>query len=416
MQVLKSIFDYCFPRRRAEDIEVSRHCVPLDGVRGLAILLVLCYDCLKLPNTNPIFTVIRKVTASGWMGVDLFFVLSGFLITGILLDTAGQRGYWKSFILRRSVRIFPLYYATLLVVFVLIPLSSVGLIPRELIHDQAWYWLYGQNWLFTLRGDWPEARILNHFWSLAVEEQFYIVWPLVVAALSRSNLKRLCVLLCVTALGLRFWLLTHGTSGVCTYVMTTTRMDSLCAGALVALAVRNPDWINRWSRWMLPAFMATSILLVGTDVVWPVLESQSFAAYSLGHSLIALCFASLVATMFLLPAQHPLSRLFSLKPLLVLGKYSYAIYVFHRFVHAAVLKVNWSFAPESLQGIAIFMATLLGSLAVAQVSWVLLEKPFLQLKKYFPRPDEIDEKTETVRVGHDSNQPVTVTKPTLVSS
>lgn len=390
MQMLKSIADYCFPARRAEDIEVSRHCVPLDGVRGLAILLVLCYDCLKLPNSNPLFTVIRKVTASGWMGVDLFFVLSGFLITGILLDTAGQRGYWKSFILRRSVRIFPLYYATLFAVFVLIPLFSSGIIPRELIYDQMWYWLYGQNWLFTLRGDWPEARILNHFWSLAVEEQFYLVWPLVVAALSRSNLKRLCWLLCVSALGLRLWLLTNGTPGVCTYVMTITRMDSLCAGALVALAVRNSDWINRWSRWMLPTLMVTSVLLVGTDVVWPVLESQSFAAYSVGHTLIALCFASLIATMFLLPASHPLARIFSLSPLLILGKYSYAIYVFHRLVHAGVLKVNWSFVPENYQGIAVFAATLLGSLAVALLSWVLLEKPFLQLKKYFPRPDEIE--------------------------
>lgn len=384
-----------WPTAHPDTLNVSSHCIPLDGVRGLAILLVLCYDCLKLPNDGtPITMLLRKFSASGWIGVDLFFVLSGFLITGILLETKGKAGYWKSFFLRRSVRIFPLYYATLLGMFVGFPLlSTLGVIasnpiPESLNANQLWYWCYAQNWLFAIQGAWPEERLLNHFWSLAVEEQFYLFWPLVIAWFSRKSLATLCVVLCAIALGLRYVLLLNDIPGISTYVMSLTRMDSLCMGAIVAIGMRHTALLQQWARWLPLVMCSAFVALVGVDVFYPVLKSQSFAAYSLGHTLLAISFVSLIASVVVVPPQHLLARVFSITPLLELGKYSYAIYVFHRFVYAGVMQFDWSAFPPMAAGWLIFFATLAGCLLIAQISWRFIEQPCLALKKYFPRPGE----------------------------
>jgi len=395
MQILNKIKKIVIPEGSYSPNDLKKHLPALDGVRGLAVLLVLCYDCLKLNNNGYLATLIsRKFASSGWIGVDLFFVLSGFLITGILLDTVGRTGYWKSFILRRSVRIFPLYYGTLIVVFGVAPLvclawniSTATSALAAVKGDQFWYWIYAQNWAFAWQGAWPEERVLNHFWSLAVEEQFYLIWPFVVVACSRKSLFWVCSVLCIVALVLRYALLVNGVPGVATYVMTITRMDSLCAGALLAIALRSVDWSARWAKYF-PVICATCFLIViGIDAFYPILKSESFAAYSIGHTLIALVFALLIGSLVVLPKNHLLNRLFCFHGLISLGKYSYAIYVFHRFVYQAVKSFDWSFLSESIQGWAIFAATLLCSYLVARISWILWESPFLALKVYMPRPD-----------------------------
>ncbi len=381
---------------QARSFVPAAHVPALDGVRGLAILLVLCYDCLKLlPDGSPVTLLIRKVAASGWIGVDLFFVLSGLLITGILLDTVGKRGYWKSFLLRRSVRIFPLYYITLLLVFLLVPwLTQSWNSPR--IEDslnavgaqQTWYWFYGQNWLYAWQGAWPEERVLNHFWSLAVEEQFYLVWPLVIYCFRGRPLVWICFGLCSIALILRTWLLSSGAAPVVPYVMTITRMDSLCAGALLAIAVRSEIWRANWLRW-LPLFgLIYAGLFLAIDSRYPLLESESYGAGSVGHTAIALLFTLLIGTMLALPDNHWLIRIFCFRGLISLGQYSYAIYVFHRIVYYGLLELDWSFLAPAIRGWAIFAATLAGSYLVARLSWVLVEARFLALKKYAPRPTE----------------------------
>ncbi len=160
----------------------SDHRPALDGVRGIAILVVFLYDCLKLPSGGIVNLLGRKLSSAGWTGVDLFFVLSGFLITGILLDSRGQPGYFRSFFARRSLRIFPLYFTALWVTFVGVPwlahfwspAAPVAQRVAVLSQDQVWFWTYMQNWMFAFRGIWPDVNYLNHFWSLAVEEQFYL--------------------------------------------------------------------------------------------------------------------------------------------------------------------------------------------------------------------------------------------------
>ncbi len=144
------------------------HVNALDGLRGIAIILVLFFHCSRFE-----FLPVRAISAFGWTGVDLFFVLSGFLITGILIDTKGKEGFYKNFFMKRVLRIFPLYYLTLCIFFIPSFFFHFELTEYYITH-QIYFWTYTQNLLFAFDG-WPEnARFLNHFWSLAIEEQFYI--------------------------------------------------------------------------------------------------------------------------------------------------------------------------------------------------------------------------------------------------
>jgi len=376
----------------------ARHCVPLDGVRGIAVLLVLCYDCLKLaPSGNPLTFGARWLASAGWTGVDLFFVLSGYLITGVLLETRGRPGYWRSFFLRRSLRIFPLYYVTLLTVFCLIPcglwlMSAPAWMSapfREVSREQGWYWLYLENWRFAWQQAWPTAIPVKHFWSLAIEEQFYLVWPLVVACCSRRQLAWVCVGLSLFSLTARTCLLLWGVTPMVVFVMTLTRLDGLCLGALLAILLRIPQWRERAARWFLPLTLCALSGLAVLNSFWPVLRSETFAAYSAGHFLLALAFTLLIGLAQCTSASRWVGRCLSFRFLVMFGTYSYAIYVFHKFVYLGVLQLDWSFLPETARGWLIFAATVAGSLAAAFLSSVLLERPCMALKKYFPRPDAV---------------------------
>jgi len=378
-------------------LRLSGHSLPLDGLRGIAVLMVFCYDCLRLaPSSDPLTLCVRRFAASGWIGVDLFFVLSGFLITGVLLETRGRTGYWKSFFLRRSVRIFPLYYATLFGVFCLAPLgmwllnapSSVTGPYADVQRNQLWYWLYLENWLFAWQHAWPTGVPVKHFWSLAIEEQFYLGWPLAVALLSRRQLGWLCVGLTLVSVTLRVGLLAAGVPPMVGFVMTITRFDGLCCGALLAIALRSKKWQPFFVKWSPRLALLAVMSVLGLDLVWPVLRSETYAAYSLGHLLTGVTFLFCVAAAQSVPAGHPLAKGLSIRPLLHLGKYSYAIYVFHKFAYEAVIRLDWSVLPESIRGWAIFATALLVSLVAARISWLILESPCLSLKRYFPRPDE----------------------------
>ena len=217
----------------------------LDGIRGLATLAVMLFHFTMFEQSSqPLFRAALGLASLGWASIDLFFVLSGFLITGILLDTKGQQHFFRNFYLRRALRIVPLCYAVLAVVMLAVS-ATVGLRTpesREFLGRQLWLWTYTTNIEFFVSGHWNFnlGRLwLNHFWTLAVEEQFYLAWPVIVFALSRRALVVGAVGLALGAPLLRAIMIVHGVRPGIVLTLTPCRVDALALGALAAVLVRD---------------------------------------------------------------------------------------------------------------------------------------------------------------------------------
>lgn len=350
---------------RPEAADAPRHVPSLDGVRGIAVLLVLAYHAWPSPWT-----------AFGWTGVDLFFVLSGFLITGILCDGRDAAHRTRTFYVRRVLRIMPLYYSVLILMFVVLPLihRPHDTMYEQLVRDQAWYWTYTSNWLLGLQIP-PHFNYMNHFWSLAVEEQFYLVWPLVVWHASRQTALRIAAGAIVGALVFRIVLAGSGVWWLSTYFLTPCRMDALAVGSVVALALRAPGdpaaTAQRVTDWMLRGAIGAAALVVVAVAV----GGHGFAATvrlpeSVNLSAVAWIFGWVVS---IAATRQP--RLLRWKPLRAAGQYSYGLYVFHPFVFE-YLKSHWPGGGTVVRGIVVIVV----SASLAWLSYQLLEKRFLRLK------------------------------------
>jgi peptidoglycan/LPS O-acetylase OafA/YrhL len=369
------------------------HDPALDGVRGLAILLVLVLHFTLYGGMQPATGLERafyRVAISGWVGVDLFFVLSGFLITGILYDAKGGPGYFRSFYARRSLRIFPLYYLTLFVFFIVLPrLAPADPSLDALAHEAGWYWAYLVNLRVALLR-WSPVGLLEHFWSLSVEEQFYLVWPWLVYALRRRPLMVFCCLSFGAALLVRLGLVQAGRPEAA-YVLTPARFDTLAAGAFVALAARGPRdmaRLQRWAPWAAAAAALGLVILIG----WRGgLEAEVRAVQLVGYPLLALLSAAFLGLTLTRPPTSLLRRALASRSLRFFGQYSYALYVIHHplvlYLRAWGLGVSaWprlfgSQLPAQLGFIV--LGTLLTVLA-ALLTWHVVEAPFLRLKRLFP--------------------------------
>ncbi len=344
------------------------HLPELDGLRGLAIALVLAFHFREDLPGHP---VLLLPTVFGWSGVDLFFVLSGFLITRILLRTRLEPGYFRNFYMRRALRIFPLYYATLAVCSLLLRFAPAWRAILPGAADMRLDWLYLDNWTPLLTT--ADQRGLSHFWSLAIEEQFYWMWPLVVWKLRPSKLPLAAAGGIVAALASRALL--QGVDGhAFVYRSTVCRMDALMFGALCALAVTEPrmrEWLARQLA-RLPLFCATAL---GTAMAGSLLFGDRFT-YTVALTLFDGGFAMLLLYVALSPGG--LQRTFRWRGLRELGKYSYGIYVFHLPVYCAFQAFH--LAPAGLwlaagSGAACF--------AAAVLSYHVWERRFLELKARF---------------------------------
>jgi peptidoglycan/LPS O-acetylase OafA/YrhL len=350
----------------------------LDGLRGIAILLVLVFHFT--PASGPLHPL-AHVFQVGWIGVDLFFVLSGYLITGILLDSAGRPHYYRNFIVRRSLRIFPLYYACLLLYgYLTFYPSPVRWSEFLAAGDARWYLFYAGNvWAF-LRHAWPGAAILTPLWSLQVEEQFYWSYPFLVQALKRKTLAAILLASVAVALALRIILafaLPGNTVGA--YVLMPCRMDALAMGGLVAIAAREaPGWLKHpWTGrlTLLCAGIFTGVCLFVSETPW------SRAMRTFGYSAIDLAFTG--ALMMLIGRRHPLLlRVCRWRWLVWLGIISYGLYL----LHVPALTVSDRFAPAlhlAPRGSAMFLVAMAIAVGAASLSWVAFESQVLRLKNRF---------------------------------
>ena len=331
---------------------------------------------------------VASVSSLGWMGVDLFFVLSGFLITNILLRAKGSPRYLRNFYMRRVLRIFPLYYGALIVLFWIVP-RVVPMSPESLATkaNQGWLWLHCadfETWLhgaFDLSGG---CYYLAHFWSLSVEEHFYLVWPLVVLASSEATLFRVALGTVAAAVAIRTgFFLTHVFRGTI-YMLTFCRMDGLAIGALLALALRHES-MRAFARAKAPWVLAAVALYVGG--VAAIARSEAgwhWSMQTFGYSLIDLGSAALI---LLAMTNARLARVCSNRVLRACGKYSYGAYV----IHAAALRAFEQLLPPlhaaiPNEALCLCLYSLIAislSMLLAFLSFHLFEKQFLKLKRFF---------------------------------
>jgi peptidoglycan/LPS O-acetylase OafA/YrhL len=364
-----------------------------DGLRAVAILLVLFRHTTVMGPSGWLETPLINLADLGWMGVDLFFVLSGFLITGILLETKTDPHYFRTFYTRRFLRIFPLYYAYIAFVMLLVPSIAAGLDlewPYHVNEDGWWFWLYLSNVYYSIGGQ-AHSGALMVTWSLAVEEQFYLLWPAVVLLCTERTLRRICVGLIIGAFVLRSMLVYGGASVFSAYSLLPCRMDTLAMGALLALFARGPISTLHSRR------VAKATVSVGVLVILAIWITQDTPNYSnpwyltVGFSAIAFSFGALLWLVLTASPERRTVRFLCTRPMLFIGKVSYGIYLNHTLIIGPMQRfvldptastVMWG--SHLAAQVSFMVLCLASSFAIAWLSWNVFEKHILKLKRLFP--------------------------------
>jgi peptidoglycan/LPS O-acetylase OafA/YrhL len=334
----------------------------LDAVRGIAILIVILHNSLpKFPSLP-----LQSLFSYGWLGVDLFFVLSGFLITGILVDAKQAEGYFKNFYTRRVLRIVPLYYSVILFMFVVVPLLRPSTGSIVLARSSPWwaYPVFLQN--FLVHDSVGAAGPLGVTWSVAIEEQFYIVWAVVVRFCSYAQLRRSAAAVICLSPVLRLYLSLHH---VDLYSNVFCRLDGLMAGGLLALVVRSSTFFP--SRFLRAAWLSLVIAALLAFV------TEAFQARWITFSLSAVASAAFVY-LSLFAKSKWLRVALTNGWLVYTGTISYGLYLLHKIPFDMAQSFHWNSYP-----VPVLLASLAASYGVAFLSWNLLEKPFLRLKRFF---------------------------------
>jgi peptidoglycan/LPS O-acetylase OafA/YrhL len=368
----------------------------LDGVRGLAIIGVL------LTHGSYVFMSGSHFLGMGWTGVDLFFVLSGFLITGILIDTKSARNRAESFYARRILRIFPIYYLTIFVV--LIAQTQLPWV-RPAAEIQTWpdrlsYLFYFKNLVPLWQHGQAHQTLLSHFWSLAGEEQFYCLWPLLVWHISTRAVYRVCAgALCFTFL-LRIVLGSHFGFGAWMQFFPLTRSDGLFVGSGLAALLASG---HRFSHKQLLSWAAAGL---GTLVVVVLVGGHADLLYagrlmaSIGFSGLSILFGVLIAHCIQFHTSL-LTRFFETPWIRAFGRYSYGMYVYHLPVyyvieHYATQWFSLQFPMRDKYAI-LYLGVLIGvTYALAWLSFRFFEQKFLRLKRRF---EPVFETTPAVVTG-----------------
>jgi peptidoglycan/LPS O-acetylase OafA/YrhL len=347
----------------------------LDGMRGMAILLVVIYHNFNFIN----------YTFFGWLGVDLFFVLSGFLITQILLQTFNSKNYLSIFYIKRALRIFPLYYAALIVFLLILPttLKDTSIIDYY-TSNQLWLWVFLQNWLYIFKQ--PSGfGLLNHFWSLAVEEQFYLLWPILVLLIKKpKHLLIFIAFILILVIALRLYVWIERIENLHYYnLYTFSRIDGICIGCMVALVQKiNKQFLSKSDTWIVLIFALLNFLFYFIN---------KFSRFSfpflamIGYTTFAMIFGLLV-NIGTTESSHWITRIFNNCFLRFFGKISFGLYVIHWPVYILMReKVSTWMNIYSPLNAEIIISTLLTMIAIilSLISYYTFEKRFLSIKQVF---------------------------------
>jgi len=364
------------------DPSQSRHILALDGVRGTAFLMVLVFHSFEIwrrPDLGFILNYVQDIVMSLWFGVDLFFVLSGFLITRILIKSRTSQRYFPDFYWKRCLRIFPVYFLYLLLAFLWLRFNANSF-GEVFSPAHISYWIYLQNWVVAKSG-YDSFRPLAHLWSLAIEEQYYLVWPFLVLWVRPTYLLRVTLSILLVAFAVRILLVGTGGFVVANYVSTVTRMDTLAAGALLAIVEQNDDW-RKWLSHRATTLIAIGLASIVSISIWRHgYEIRDGIVRTLGFFANTIFCAGIVAAAAFHDSHSRTSKIFSPTWLRWVGSRSYAAYLFHwpiTLLAAYVINQN---GIEGTNAITLTLAIVLPTtLLVAELSWQLYEKHWLALK------------------------------------
>jgi peptidoglycan/LPS O-acetylase OafA/YrhL len=381
------------------------HNPALDGIRGIAILFVLGHHLIYINQvaTGPVYVWARAIKDSLWCGVDIFFALSGFLITGILIRTVEAPSYFRNFYGRRTLRIFPLYYLVLFILLACTPwlhivwgsqiwrLLTYTNHPFPPLHTSSWSFYFGGN-----------ISLVN-FWSLHIEEQFYLIWPLLIF-LFRLPRRLFFVAggLSLISILLRIYLAAKGVAHISLYSSLITRTDSLLSGAMLALLLYTPvrHRVVRAAPLILSALLIAlaALFALHHGLLW---ENASPILFSLQFTLLSFVTTALIA--LCLDSNSRITRLFSASPLRFFGRYSYGMYVYHSvlpiFLAPLILRLaaQLPYHPAALH-LVTSLAELASTIVVSVLSYHLFEVRFLRLKRLFAY--QVPESRATITESH----------------
>ena len=364
-------------------VSSKRHYAALDGMRGLAILLVFFFHYGDLSHSpSGVLRFFGLIKDGGWMGVDLFFVLSGFLITGILVDTRHHPGYFRKFYLRRALRLFPVFYGVAALLLLLTPFFHLHWRPA-----QAWYLFYAANFvqLYDFSLSFVGPFKLMHLWSLALEEQFYFVWPLVVLLISdRRSLLKVAIGIAIFAPVLRIVLVTLHVPALVIYYQLPTRMDGFAVGGVLALLVRDRD-LAVLAKPCKIIFPAGVCILVGLAMTRGTLRFTDPWMIQIGYSTLAIMFGSML--ILALQSEGLVPRVFNWNVLRFFGLISYGFYVYHELIHNLTKPIYYTYVEHlhspAIAGVLYTACVLAIVTALSFVSYRYFEAPFLRLKLKF---------------------------------
>lgn len=355
------------------------HYPALDGLRGVAILLVVFYHNFDF----------SEYFFFGWLGVDLFFVLSGYLITDILIKTVHAKNYFKNFYAKRILRIFPLYFLSLIILLLILPLIKNFPLDLSVYADnQWWFWTYLQNWFLIFKNVSHPNYAMHHYWSLAVEEQFYIIWPFVIYFFKKPKPLLIITGLILTGVIItRFSLWTFQIKDFNYFgLYTYTRIDGICIGSMLALL-----------QFMKSAFIKkyfTGIILVLALINFLFFffnRSNQFSFPFLavvGYTTFAALFALLIHEI-VINESRLFNGLLKFSPLRFMGKISYGLYILHWPVYLIFFDSlsEWTGLALGLTGkmqnIFVAITLTLAGIILSILSFYLFERHFLKLKKKF---------------------------------
>ena len=346
----------------------------LDGVRGTACLLVLVghyvYDPL-VPKSGTWLSYFQRLLLVSTTGVDLFFVLSGFLLGGIILDNLRAINLLRVFYVRRALRIFPLYFAWVFSYFAIVSLCD-GHRFKWLVEGLLPFWsyiLYVQNFVMAEINN-SGAQAIGVSWSLAIEEQFYLLLPACLIFTPKRVLPALVLCLTVLALFLRFCFVQHERE-FAAYVLLPCRWDSLFVGVLFAWSIRQEWWRRIFSLRTIRLSLAGAFaVLLTATLAWRYVDAVVWP------TLVALCCAIVIIASIEIAA---FGRLFCISALTFVGKISYGIYVFHLLIAGLVFGAAKGTAPSltSQFDLILMICSLVGTFAAAFLSFEYFEKPIL---------------------------------------